>query len=116
MRTFVACAPEPGDAEALAELRRDDLAPDGALSLYLLSKTHEEAIVTLTGEGDLVLGLGIDDPLNGTNLEQEAAALMAQLRQEFAAAAGLGGVELAPPQSEAEWREEGLVLLREGNV
>jgi hypothetical protein len=59
LRTFVAEEPSPGDAAALADLRRDPDA-EAAFSLYLRAKDFHEAIVTLTEEGDLVLGLGLD--------------------------------------------------------
>jgi len=39
---------------------------------------------------------------------------LASLRAEFAALGGIGGGELAPPQSAAEGAEEALVQLRLG--
>ncbi|HEY0690935.1 MAG TPA: hypothetical protein VGD71_18095, partial [Kribbella sp.] len=115
VRTCVSQDPAPGDDEALADLRRDDSAVNG-FSLYLRAKAHEAAIVTITEEGDLVLGLSLDDPENAAETYQKASALMASLRAEFAAQGGVAGVELPPPQSVSEWANEGLILLREGNV
>jgi hypothetical protein len=115
LRTFVAEEPLPGDAEALADLRRDADA-DSAFSLYLRAKGFHEAIVTLTEEGDVVLGLGLDDPLNDPSVERQASDVLARLMDEFAGSAGVGGVELSPPQSAAEWAEDGLVMLRAGSI
>lgn len=115
LRTYVEEQPAPGDAEAIAELRRNEDAGT-AFSLYLRSTAFHEAIVTVTEEGDVVLGLGLDDPLNDPGVEQEAAGVLARLIDEFGAAAGVGGGELAPPQSAAEWAEDGLVVLRVGNI
>jgi hypothetical protein len=115
MRTFVAQRPSPGDLDVLAELQRDDGAQAG-FSLYLRASAHHEAIVTITEEGDLVLGVGIDDPLNAPEVVHEASALMASLRSEFGASAAIAGTELAPPQSAREWRDDALVQLREGSL
>lgn len=114
-RTFVAQTPAPGDADALAELRRDAEAVN-ALSLYLHAKTHYEAIITVTEEGDLVLGLGLDDPDNHPETQREASELLASMMDEFQARSGIGGVELPPPQSTAEWEADGLVMLRVGKI
>lgn len=59
----VAEEPLPGDAEALADLRRGGDA-NSTLSLYLRANGYYEAIVTLTEEGDVVLGFGLEDPSN----------------------------------------------------
>jgi hypothetical protein len=115
VRTFISQDPVPGDNEALADLRRDDFAA-AAFSLYLRAKAYEGAIITITEEGSLVLGLSIDDPEDSPETLQQAAALMASLRAEFGADGGVAGVELAPPQSASEWANEGLVLLRDGSV
>ncbi|TCM47897.1 hypothetical protein EV648_104292 [Kribbella sp. VKM Ac-2568] len=61
LRTFVSQNPAPGDDGALADLRRDESAV-AAFSLYLRAKAYEGAIITITEEGDLVLGLSLDDP------------------------------------------------------
>ncbi len=113
-RTFVTDDPQLGDSDALAELQRNDEAPGGAFSIYLHGKTYHEAIITLTAEGDLVLGLGLDHPDNAPETEHQAATLMAHLREEFGAVAGVGGVGLAPPQSVSEWRQDEMVQLRDG--
>jgi hypothetical protein len=116
LRTFVAEEPLPGDAEALADLRRDEHAGT-AISLYLRAAgSFHQAIVTLTEEGELVLGLGLDDPLDDSNVQRQASDALAQLMGEFGGSAGIGGVELAPPQSTAEWAEDGLVMLRVGSI
>jgi len=72
--------------------------------------------MTVTEEGDLVLGIGLDDPDNSPHVWQRGTLLLASLRAEFAAIAGIGGVELAPPQSISEWAEDALVQVREGTV
>lgn len=115
LRTFVEETPSPGDAEALAELRRDADA-GAAFSLYLRAERFHGAIVTLTEEGDIVLGLSLDDPLNDPKVERQASALLARLTDEFDGTAGIGGVELAPPQSRGEWADNGLVMLRAGSI
>ncbi|WP_410578332.1 hypothetical protein [Amycolatopsis sp. lyj-108] len=114
VRTFVSHDPAHGDADALAELRRDDAA-ERALSLYLRAIGHYGAIVTVTEEGALVLGLSLDDPSNASEMTREAADLMAALMTEFAATGGIAGVELPPPQSASEWRDA-YVLLRTGSL
>jgi hypothetical protein len=114
-RAHITRSPHSGDGAALAELRRDEAAR-AAFSLYLQALTHYEAIITITEEGDLVLGLGLDDPNNDPDLLRQAAALMTSLIQEFGATSGIAGVELPPPQSTSEWQSAGLVLIRqEGN-
>jgi hypothetical protein len=115
VRTFVAQQPEPGDDDALVELRRDETARQ-AFSLYLRAKAHDGAIITITEEGDLVLGLSLDDPFNTPETEQRASALLTSLRAEFQADAGVAGVELRPPQSVSEWTDDALVQMRVGGV
>ncbi|WP_193610215.1 hypothetical protein [Nocardioides lijunqiniae] len=115
LRTFVEETPSPGDAEALSDLRRDADAEAG-FSLYLEAEHFHGAIVTLTQEGDIVLGLSLDDPLNDPAIEREASAVLTRLMDEFHGSAGIGGVELAPPQSLREWADEGLVRLRAGSI
>jgi hypothetical protein len=115
VRTFISHDPAPGDAEELTELHRDH-STEAAFSLYLRAKAHAGAIVTLTEEGAVVLGLSLDDPENAPQTIQTASALMASLIAEFDAQSGLAGVELPPPQSEPEWTNDALVLLREGTV
>ena len=72
VRVVVDQRPALGDGDALADLRRDPGAVN-AFSLYLRAKSHHGAIVTLTEEGDLVLGLEIDDPLDDPEVVVEAA-------------------------------------------
>ncbi|WP_125776131.1 hypothetical protein [Antribacter gilvus] len=115
VRALVDERPEPGDREALAELRRDAEASQ-AFSVYLRASAHDTAIVTLTEEGDLVLGLTLDGPVDDAEVLARAAKLMAGLKEEFQAAAGVAGVELAPPQSASEWQESGLGILHDGQL
>ena len=87
LRTFVEEEPLPGDAAALADLRRDDDA-ERVFSLYLRANGFHEAIVTLTEEGDVVLGVGLDDPMDDPSVEREAAEVLARLMDEFGGIAG----------------------------
>lgn len=114
-RVYVDEKPTPGDRAVLAQLRRDPSSTDG-FSIYLRARSHHEAIVTLTDEGDLVLGLGIDDPLNDPEVAVDAARLLSALKDEFHAVAGIAGVELAPPRSVAEWRDADMATVREGEL
>jgi len=41
---------------------------------------------------------------------------MASMMAEFGALGGIAGVELAPPQSVAEWQADSLVMLRTGSI
>jgi hypothetical protein len=115
VRTFVDATPLPGDHDALLEFHRDQAAHRG-FSMYVRAKHHHEAIITVTEEGDLVLGVGLDDPDNSPQVWERGTLLLTSLRAEFAALAGIGGVELAPPQSTAEWAEDAMVQIREGTV
>lgn len=115
LRTFVEETPSPADAEALLDLRRDADA-EAAFSLYLRAERFHGAIVTLTQEGDIVLGLSLDDPFNDPKVERQASAVLARLMDEFDGSAGIGGVELAPPQSLREWADGGLVMLPAGSI
>jgi len=114
-RVFVTGERTAQDLAALEELQRGDRATT-AFSLYLRARTHHEAIITVTEEDALVLGLGLDDPSNSPETLRSASLLMNTLREEFTALAGVAGVELPPPQTRAEWREDGLVQLREGRL
>lgn len=113
-RAMVDGRPEPGDAAALAELSRD-AEPTGAFSIYLHAARYEFAMVTITDEGALVLGLSIDVPTGTPTADQRAGAerLMASLIEEFGGSDGVAGVELAPAQSRAEWDDDALVLWRQ---
>jgi hypothetical protein len=116
VRTFVLQQPQPGDPAELADLRRQENSPDGVFSLYLRATVHEGAIVTVTAEGALVLGLSLDDPYNAPETVHAAAALMNVLKSEFGAEAAVGGVELAPAQSRREWLDDAMVLLRHSGL
>ena len=115
MRTFVTENPLPGDVEALADLRRDPDAKS-AFSLYLGAVGFDGAIVTLTEEGDVVLGLSLDDPMNDPAVWRQGSEVLAGLLADFEASTGIGGVELHPPQSRAQWDEDGLVMERVGTI
>lgn len=100
----------PRDLDGLAELRRDEAA-GRAFSIYLRAKDHEGAIITITEEGDLVLGLILDDPNNSRWTLWRARLLP---RRQFSSPAGLAGVALPPPQSLVEWDEAATVQVRSG--
>lgn len=114
VRQFVVGVPWSGDQEALEELRRDPEARN-AVSVYVRSTSLYGEIITITEEGDAVLGLSIDDADDEPDALECAGDLMFALMREFAASAGVVGVELPPHQSRAEWREA-YVLLRAGQV
>lgn len=105
-RTYITGGPEPGDADALAELRRDPCVPTSAFSLYVSAREHQRAIITITSDGAAVLGLSVDDPLNTPEALAEARGVLTKLRSEFATPDGLLGAELPPPQSRQEWDTE----------
>ncbi len=90
IRTHVTGEPQPGDAVSLAELSRDENTAS-AFTLYLRSVDFHEAIVTLTEEGNLVLGVGLDDPLNDPDIERQAAEVLASLIEDLGGSAGIGG-------------------------
>jgi hypothetical protein len=100
------------DVLSLAELSRD--GEGGAFSLYLKSRRHHGAIITITEEGAAVFGLELDDPDNALETLERASQLLQQLRYEFSSPAGLAGVEVAPPHTSAEWLDDGLVQIRVG--
>lgn len=113
-RSMVDGHPGPGDAAALAELNRD-AEPTGAFSIYLHAARYEFAMVTITDEGALVLGLSIDVPDGSPAAAQQAEGerLMESLIQRFGGSRGVAGVELAPAQSRSEWDDEAMVLWRQ---
>ena len=115
IRVLVDEQPVAGDAEELATLRRGDPDTHEAISLYVNSTAFYGAIVTLTEEGDLVLGLRIDDP-EDTAIETYASQVLTRLMDEFRGEAGIAGAELPPPQSLTEWTEAAYVLLRVGSA
>jgi hypothetical protein len=115
VRTFISAKPAPGDRQALEELRRGD-KEGPAFSIYLHARNHHETIITITEEGAVVLGIGLDASDSSPQIEDRAAALLTTLMAEFKAQAGVAGVELAPPQSATEWAEEDLAQLRLGSL
>jgi hypothetical protein len=80
------------------------------------SNSGRTADQTLTEEGNLVLGVRLDDPLDDPAGEGQAATVPAGLVDEFCASAGRCGAELPPAQSSAEWSEDDLVMLRSGSI
>ena len=101
------------DHEALGELRRDHQGSH-AFSLYVQAQHHDGAIITVTEEGAAVLGLSIDDSDHSPEAIDQAADLFRRLCDEFAATAGVAGVELPPPQSRTEWVEAHAILRIKG--
>ena len=112
-RVFVLEEPGAGDQEALAELRRDPNARR-AFSIYLKARSHHSAIITITEDGGLVLGLSLDDSEDDPDVLRRASDLMRTLVQEFGAVAGVVGGELPPAQSRYQWRDDTGVELRTG--
>lgn len=111
VRTHVESAPAEDDRALLQELRRDADAMS-AFSIYLRAAAHTEAVVTVTEESDLVLGLGLAP---SSNSWETVERFLHELVKEFDAVGGIGGGDgLAPPQSAAEWAEDGLVHVRVG--
>jgi hypothetical protein len=115
MRTYISGTPRGGDAEALGDLSKGE-GSDSGFSLYVRARNHHEAIITVTSDGAAVLGLGLDDPENSPQTLEQARRLLDRLREEFSSPAGIAGVELPPPQSRAEWYDDGLVQLRVGQI
>ncbi|MGS2647340.1 hypothetical protein [Streptosporangium sp. LJ11] len=101
------------DGEVLDELLRDG---DDAFTLYLRARDHYQAIITVTRDGATVLGLSVEAPDDLPETLRQAEQLMERLRRQFSAPAGLAGVELPPATDRSEWHEEGLVLLRTGEL
>jgi hypothetical protein len=102
------------DDKALDELRLE--ARDDAFTLYLRARDYYQAIIMITRDGATILGLSVDAPEDLPEALRQAEQLVEQLRQQFSAPAGLAGVELPPARDRSEWREEGLVLLRVGEL
>jgi hypothetical protein len=65
------------------------LLSDHTFSLYVRARYHHSAIVTVTEEGAVVLGLSVDDSDDSTATVDQAAELLIQLRDEFAVSAGV---------------------------
>ena len=106
IRTHVDLDPAEGDQAELEDLPRQPEAVN-AFSIYLRGAAHDEAIITLTEETDLVLGLGIDDRDESPEAWDEAVRLLDELMREFDAVSGMaGGDWVRPPQSALEWAEE----------
>ncbi|WP_157413016.1 hypothetical protein [Aeromicrobium sp. Root236] len=117
VRTYVDESPHEGDREALAELRRDDaLQVDDCFSLYLRARNHFDAIVTLTRDGAVVLGLSLDDPYGRPAVGKQALKLAKALMAELDAVAAMGGIEVPPPQSRQEWADAARTEFRIGDV
>lgn len=103
IHTYVDLAPAERDRAELEDSRRNPEAVN-AFSIYLRGATHDEAIITLTEETDLVLGLGIDDRDESPEAWDEAVRLLDELMREFDAVSGMaGGDWVRPPQSALEW-------------
>jgi hypothetical protein len=102
------------DDRSLDELRFDD--GNDAFTLYLAARDHYQAIITVTRDGATVLGLSVEAPDDLPKTLRQAEQLIERLRQQFSAPAGRAGVELPPAGSRSEWHEEGLVLLRTGEL
>ncbi|MBB2924490.1 hypothetical protein [Cellulomonas cellasea] len=106
LRTYVDLDPAEGDEAELADARRNPEAVHG-FSIYLRGAVHDEAIITLTEESDLVLGLGIDDRDESPEAWDEAVHLLDHLMGEFDAVSGMaGGDWVRPPQSALAWVDE----------
>jgi hypothetical protein len=114
-RAFISASPLPGDAQALDELRRHD-AVRPALSIYLQARDFHAAVIAITAEGALVLGLSIDDPHGSADAVHQAGEVISRLSEHLEVEAAIAGVELAPPESLDEWRSDDMVLLRVGDV
>ena len=111
-RVYIDGTGTESDSRALAELRASD--GSGAFAMYLRARAYNQAIIAVTGEGTAVLGLSIDDPDGAPETLGRARQLLDRLRVEFAAPAGLAGVDLPPPRSRAEWAEDDQVQIRVG--
>jgi hypothetical protein len=101
------------DLDELAELQRADDVGD-AFSLYVHARGYEFAILTVTKERAVVLGLSLDDPDDSTDVLAEGTELLRELCREYSARAGLAGVEVPPPQSWPQWTSEPYALVRLG--
>jgi hypothetical protein len=108
-----------GDEQILAEQSADGTG--SAFSLYLPARDYHRSIITITRGGQAVLGVSVPDPDDGdfssrrdpdNEALEEARRLLQQLADEFSAPAGVVGVEMPPPQSSLEWRENGPTILR----
>ncbi|MCW3818367.1 hypothetical protein ONA91_28345 [Micromonospora sp. DR5-3] len=111
-RTYITGTPTDADASTLADLRWSDR---DAFTLYLRSSEYSWAMITITDDDAAVLGLSLADPDNSPLARQKAEQLIYQLRREFAAPAGIAGVEMPPPGSRKEWQED-QVQLRVGTL
>jgi hypothetical protein len=112
VRAYVDGTADAADRAALADLRRSD--DDPGFSLYLRARGYDGAIITVTDERAVVLGLSLDDPDASPIVAARARALLDRLRDEFDAPAGCAGTELAPPHSREEWVRGDMVQWRSG--
>jgi hypothetical protein len=115
IRVYVHGHARDGDREELDDLRIQDHSSRG-FSLYLNAVGFAGVILTPTVEGDGGLGLSIDDPDNSEEVLQHAVCIADRLREEFAGAASILGVELPPPANRAEWADAALVQIRSGTL
>ena len=92
------------DLDRLADLRWGG-ARTRSVTVYMRAAHHDGATVTVTDQGEFTLGLSLDDPTQSPDLEQEAAELIASLRDRYRAIEGRAGVELAPALSGATTSE-----------
>lgn len=113
VRVYVEQTADEADRAALAELTLSGVLADG-FSLYLNAVGYQRAIVAMTGDGAVVLGLSLDDPVASPEVLRAAEALLDRLRTEFAAPAGRAGTELPPAHSRQEWEDDALVQFRVG--
>jgi hypothetical protein len=105
VRTHVDLAPAEGDRAELEDARRDPEAVN-AFSIYLRGAAHDEAIITIIEESNLVLGVGIDDRDESPEAWGQTVQLLDELMSEFDATSGIAGSDwVRPPQSTLEWAE-----------
>lgn len=99
-RKFIEGTGTPKDDEAVAELMAVEAAP--SVSIYLRGADHYQAMITVTREGAIVLGVSLDDPLGKRDIE-DGRAVLSDLFASCGATAGMIGIELSPPRDLVEW-------------
>ena len=117
VRTYVDENPSSDDLTAVAELRmngRTDI--DQPFALYLRSKQYYGVIAALTEDGSLVLGLSLDDPDNDPAVWTQARKEVERMAVRLGGLKVVGGVELPPPTSRAEWLENAQVAFRSDSI